>query len=105
VESGHKLLPFSESEHLTLDNTYKPAARREVYMVTGCLARAIHCLVQVIYAQNESYYLSEKRLEADLKTFNLRPDNFRERIYALLGATGATATELQKSLAEAEALY
>jgi predicted nucleotidyltransferase len=96
---------FLWSARFTLDNTSKPASRGEVYIVTGCLARAIHCLVQVLYAINETYYLSEKKLEADLDSFSIRPNNFRERIYTLLGTTGTTNAQLQESLAKTEALY
>jgi hypothetical protein len=49
------LKTFLWSARFTLDNTYKPASRGEVYLVTGCLARTIHCLVQVLYALNETY--------------------------------------------------
>ena len=96
---------FLWSARFTLDNTYKPASRGEVYLVTGCLARTVHCLVQVLYALNETYYLSEKKLEADLDSFSIRPQNFLERIYTLLGATGTTNVQLQESLAKTEALY
>ena len=96
---------FLWSARFTLDNTYKPASRGEVYLVTGCLARTMHCLVQVLYALNETYYLSEKKLEADLDSFSIRPKNFLERIYTLLGATGTTNAQLQESLAKTEALY
>src|SRR5258707_6536610 len=96
---------FLGNARFTLDNTYKPASRGEVYLVTGCLARAIHCLVQVLYAINETYYLSEKKLAADLCSFSIRPQNFLERIYTLLGATGTTNAQLQESLAKTEALY
>ncbi len=96
---------FLWSARFTLDNTIKPAARGEVYMVTGCLARAIHCLVQVLYALNETYYLSEKRLATDLRAFGTQPEQFLERISAILGATGTTSAQLQASLAQVEALY
>jgi predicted nucleotidyltransferase len=96
---------FLWSARFTLDNTSKPASRGEVYLVTGCLARTIHCLVQVLYALNETYYLSEKKLEADLGFFSIRPDHFLERVYTLLGATGTTSAQLQESLAKTEALY
>ncbi len=96
---------FLWSARFTLDNTYKPAARGEVYLVTGCLARTIHALVLVLYALNETWYLSEKRLAADLATFSMQPENFLARSYALLGATGTTSAQLLKSLATTEALY
>ena len=96
---------FLWSARFTLDNTYKSAAHGEVYRVVGCLARAIHCLVLVLYAINETYYLSEKRLETDLRTFSIQPEHFLERIDALLGATGTNSEQLQQALAKTEELY
>jgi hypothetical protein len=58
-----------------------------------------------VYALNETYYLSEKKLEADLDSFSIRPKKFLERSYTLLGATGTTNAQLQESLAKTEALY
>lgn len=96
---------FLWSARFTLDDTYKPALRGEVYFVTGCLARVVHCFVQVLYAINETYYLSEKKLATDISSFSVLPENFLERIYTLLGATGTISAQLQESLVQAEALY
>jgi predicted nucleotidyltransferase len=96
---------FLWSARFTLDNTTKPAGRGEVYLVTGALARAVHCLVQVLYALNETYYLSEKKLARDVSTFQIMPEHFIDRIYALLGAAGTTREQLQESMARIEALY
>ncbi|GHO86402.1 nucleotidyltransferase domain-containing protein [Dictyobacter formicarum] len=96
---------FLWSARFTLDNMRKPAKRGEVYMTIGGLARTIHCLVQVLYALNKVYYLSEKRLAADMATFSIKPVDFLERITVLLGATGTTSDQLQKSIADAEELY
>lgn len=96
---------FLWSARFTLDNTYKPAARGEVYIVAGCLARAIHCLVQVLYALNETYYISEKKLVVDVGYFRIVPERFLERIYAILGVVGTDNIQLQEALAKVEALY
>ena len=89
----------------TLDNTYKAVARGEVYMTAGCLARAIHCLVQVLYALNETYYISEKQLARDVAAFRVRPERFVENVYAILGNVGTNSARLQEALREAESLY
>jgi hypothetical protein len=96
---------FLWSARFTLDNAYKPAARGEVYMVAGCLARAIHCLVQVLYALNETYYISEKQLARDVAAFGVLPERFLERVYAILGKVGIGSERLQEALKEVEALY
>ena len=68
--------------------------------------RALYRLiVQVLYAVNETYYLNEKKLKADLDSFSTRSKKFLERIYTLLGATGTTNAQLQESLAKTEVLY
>ncbi len=59
----------------------------------------------MLYALNETWYLSEKRLASDLATFSIQPENFLARIYALLGATGTSSAQLLASLAKTEALY
>jgi predicted nucleotidyltransferase len=96
---------FLWSARFTLDNAYKMAARGDIYFVTGCLARAIHCLVQVLYALNETYYISEKKLTRDVSSFRIQPENFAKRIGAILGATGTTNIQLMESLAKTETLY
>ncbi|MGH2481662.1 MAG: hypothetical protein ACRDHW_18580, partial [Ktedonobacteraceae bacterium] len=69
------------------------------------LARTIHCLVQVLYALNETYYISEKRLASDVDAFNVKPDDFLERVNAILGMPGMSSVQLQNSLEQAELLY
>ncbi|GCE46419.1 uncharacterized protein DUF4037 [Thermosporothrix hazakensis] len=95
---------FLWSAQFSLRFTEKAAAAGNVYMVAGCLARAIHCLVQVLYALNETFYLSEKTLAHDLAAFQQKPQNMLERIEAILGSVG-TASELPVSCKTAEALY
>ena len=96
---------FLWSAKFTIENTVKAAVRGEVYLVTGALARTIHCLVQVLYALNETYYLSEKKLAADIDSFAIKPDNFLARIYTVLGATGTTSVRLQASQIETQKLH
>jgi predicted nucleotidyltransferase len=96
---------FLWSARFTLDNTYKPAARGEVYIVVGCLARTIHCLVQVLYALNETYYISEKRLAEDVGYFRIVPERFMERVYAILGEIGTSGVRLQEVVTDIETLY
>ncbi|GCE31018.1 hypothetical protein KDA_65020 [Dictyobacter alpinus] len=96
---------FLWDARFTHENTFKAVARGEVYRVTGAWTRTIHCLVQVLYALNERYYLSEKRLAEDINSFSIKPDNFLERIYHLLGATGTSSSQLQASQIAVQALY
>lgn len=89
----------------TLDNIRKSAGRGEIYMTAGGLARTIHCLVQVLYALNETYYLSEKQLARELATFALLPADFLARVNAILGHPGTSSAELLTALERTEELY
>lgn len=96
---------FLGRARFTLDNIRKSAARGEIYMTTGGLARTIHCLVQVLYALNETYYLSEKQLARELATFKLLPTDFLARVNAILGHPGTNSAELLDTLERTEELY
>jgi predicted nucleotidyltransferase len=89
----------------TLDNAYKPSTRGNIYFVAGALARTIHCLVQILYALNEMYYISEKRLTHDIASFTVLPTNFLTRMNEILGSVGTDAAQLQHSLTKTEQLY
>lgn len=95
---------FLWSARFTLENTHKAARQENVYMTVGCLARAIHALIQMLYALNETYYISEKRVYQDVHRFRIRPANFLERVSLILGAAGSRSETLKRALAEAEAL-
>ncbi len=64
----------------------KPAARGDVYYVTGCLFRAVGCLVQVLYALNRRYFVNEKGSIAEAAAMPLRPADFATRTAALFAA-------------------
>lgn len=96
---------FLWSAQFSLMNAEKPVKQVNVYMTVGCLARAIHCLVQVLYALNESYYLSEKRLAHDVQLFQIALPDFYERISTILGTVGTTQSELQSAFLDVKMLY
>jgi hypothetical protein len=95
---------FTWSAQFTLDVAKKSTRQEDVYFVAGCLARAVSCLVQVLYALNETYFISDKRMYRDVEQFALKPQNFVERVNRILGYAGREREELEKSLKAAEAL-
>lgn len=46
----------------------------------AALSRVLACLVQVLYAGNERWFLNEKRAVAELTTFPIVPDRLRARV-------------------------
>ena len=76
----------------------KSAKRGEVYSVTGSLTRIASNLVQVLYALNETYFISDKRVYKDVERFSLKPQNFAERIDCILGEPGCDSKKLEGSI-------
>ena len=82
----------------------KPAERGEVFYVSGCLFRCAACLVQVLFALNEHYFVNEKGSVKTAGSFALCPDGFEETVSDMLAEPGRDAAGLQTSLRRAERL-
>jgi predicted nucleotidyltransferase len=65
----------------------KPAARADAYYVSGCLFRAVGCVVQVLYALNRRYFVNEKGSIAEVDAMPLKPANFGAHAAAIFSAT------------------
>jgi predicted nucleotidyltransferase len=76
----------------------KSAERGEVYSVAGCLTRIVSNMVQVLYALNETYFISDKRVYKDVERFSIKPQNFTERIDHILGDIGFDSKKLEESI-------
>jgi hypothetical protein len=86
------------SANFSLENGYKTAKRGDVYFTTGCVTRAISMLVQVLYALNETYFLSEKNLARNVINFKVVPHDFVYRAGTILSSLGRDAEELTASI-------
>ena len=95
---------FTWSAQFTLDVAKKSARQGDVYFVAGSLARALSCLVQVLYALNETYFISDKRMYRDVEQFALKPLDFVEKVNRILGSPGRVQEELEESLKAVEVL-
>ncbi len=95
---------FTWDAEFTLEVAKKPAARGDVYFVAGCLTRIASDLVQVLYALNETYFISDKRMYRDEHIFKIKPDNFSERIETILGNIGRDSNKLKAITSGTETL-
>ena len=87
-----------------LQNARKSAKRGDVYFVAGCLTRIVSDVVQTLYALNETYFISDKRLSQVLERFGIKPENFAERIGGMLGNMECDKKRLEETLLAAETL-
>ena len=81
-----------------LETSQKSAARRDTFYVVGCLFRCTACLVQVLFALNERYFVNEKGAIRAIDSFPLRPPEFGETVSTVLASPGASARELGTSV-------
>ena len=95
---------FLWDAEFTLEVAKKPSARGDVYFVAGCLTRIASDLVQVLYALNETFFISDKRMYRDEQTFKIKPDSFSERINNILGNMGCDSKKLDETLSAAKIL-
>lgn len=95
---------FLWEARFALDNARKAAGRRDVAYVAGCLYRCAMCLVQVLFALNEHYFVNEKGSVAAVDTFSTRPARFVHVVRAVLAEPGHTTDELSASLERFTAL-
>lgn len=86
------------SAHFTLENAQKMVTRDNTYFVTGCITRIAACLVQVLYALNERFFISEKQVYNDIERFARKPELFMARLDQALGAAGSDVPTLQRTL-------
>lgn len=81
------------------------AARHEVYNVAGCLTRALSYLTQVLFALNETYFISDKGAIATVAAFPIAPPRYAERVEEVLAHPGSTTQELSRTVALLESLF
>ncbi len=92
------------SASFSLENGYKTAKRGDIYFTVGCVTRAVSMLVQMLYALNETYFLSEKNLARNVSSFKIVSDDFVHRVEAILSNLGGDAEQLTASIDSTKAL-
>jgi predicted nucleotidyltransferase len=91
---------FLWNAEFSFAHAHKAAQRGEIYFVAGCLTRITNCLVQTVYALNETYFIGEKKFAKDEPDFKIKPTNFIERINEILGNVGDSPENMNLSLSK-----
>ncbi len=82
----------------------KFAEQGDVYNATGCFARCAAHFVQVMYALNERYFVSDKCALEEIASFELRPADFGSVLTQVLARPGESGEELIESASKLAAL-
>ncbi|HXZ04736.1 MAG TPA: nucleotidyltransferase domain-containing protein [Ktedonobacteraceae bacterium] len=88
----------------SLEVAKKTANTGNVFFIAGCLTRIANNLVQVLYALNETYFISDKRLQKDIEQFSLKPQDFVGRLDKVLGDIGRDNKKLSETLVNTQIL-
>jgi predicted nucleotidyltransferase len=89
---------FGWEAGFALDTSRKSAERGETFYVTGCLFRCVACLIQVLFAINERYFVNEKGSVRTVESFSYRPDGFGETVNSVLSRPGDGPDRLTESI-------
>jgi predicted nucleotidyltransferase len=83
----------------------KFVARGDPYGATGCLARAAHHLVLVLFALDRRYPLNEKTTLEEIAEMPTAPERFGPRVREILGGVGTEPAALADSAERMERLF
>jgi Polymerase beta, Nucleotidyltransferase len=89
---------FSWQVDVALASAEKSANRGETYYLAGALFECAACMVQMLFALDEKFFINEKGSVDLVETFALKPKDFALRIHMALGNIGRTAHELEERL-------
>ncbi len=95
---------FCGSAEFSLEVAKKSANSGNVYFIAGCLTRIASSLIQVLYALNETYFMSDKRLKKDVEQFSLKPQDFVMRLDHILGDIGRDSNQISETLLDTQIL-
>ncbi|MCX6047634.1 MAG: nucleotidyltransferase domain-containing protein [Chloroflexi bacterium] len=93
------------SAEFTLLHAQSFAAVGDVYSTVGCLTRIAANLTQVLFALNETYFMSDKRAMDILATFAVLPAGYLESLTTILAQPGRTAEALGHTVVALEATW
>jgi hypothetical protein len=89
----------------TLKHARGFAEKADIYNTAGCLSRAAANLTQALFAMNEKYFLSDKKVMQTIASFKIIPDDYAKHILTALSCPGETPTDLEKAVRHLEAAW
>lgn len=93
------------SAEFTLMHARSFAEKGDIYNTVGCFTRTASNLTQALFALNEVYFMSDKKVMEMIAGFTAKPNSYIERLEALLAHPGASEEELKNSYSQMEALW
>ena len=95
---------FTWEIDFSLEIARKSIERSDVAYAAGCCFRCVACILQVLFAINEQYWLNEKGAVALANTFSIRPPLLRSRIEEAFASLAADGDSIARVIAGLEEL-
>jgi len=86
------------SAEFTLAHGRGFAEKGDVYNTVGCLTRTAANLTQVLFALNEIYFMSDKKVMETIANLDLVPPSYVAELSQILARPGLTPEELQSTV-------
>ena len=80
------------------DIASKSITKKDIVYATGCFYRAVSCLIQVVYALNETYIMNEKGALAGTNTFKIIPRDFKNKVEKIFSSLTTEADNIQTKI-------
>jgi hypothetical protein len=93
------------SAEFTLLHARGFAEKGDVYNTVGCLTRTAAALTQALFALNETYFMSDKKVMERIAAFNLVPPGYVTSITEILAQSGRTTSELESVVNQMAAVW
>lgn len=81
------------------------AEQGDIYNTAGCLSRVASDLTQALFALNERYFLSDKKVMEGVAAFPLLPIEYCKNISQILARPGASRRELTETVNRLEQVW
>ena len=89
---------FAWEINFSIEIAKKSIERSDVVYASGCCFRGIMCMLQVLFALNQEYWLNEKGAVALAESFPLRPPELQARIEEAFALLAADAQALEAAI-------
>lgn len=81
------------------------AGAGDVYNVVGCLTRVVSYMTQALFALNERYFVTDKKVMEQVASLPLVPAGYAERVLELLAGPGKTVAHLEHTVSALDAIW
>jgi hypothetical protein len=95
---------FAWEINFSIEIARKSAERSDVTYAAGCCFRSVMCMLQVLFAINQTHWLNEKGAVALAESFERKPERLGARIQETFQMLGPAPDSIHRAIANLEGL-